>query len=195
MFLLHGDNQLLSRQQYLRLKSDAEKSGKQAVELAGADFSLPDLANALGTSSLFGQLPAVFIENFFSRRPSSAKDEIIAYLVSHADADIVLWEAKDVSSAAKAFPPAAVRLFPLPKYIFEFLDTLSLSSFRQSVSIAPVEQVFASLVTRVHKNLLANPTPKNQARIAQLLEIDLAQKTSSVPYSLEAALELWLAGN
>lgn len=192
MLIIHGDNQILSRRQFLDLKSQAEKSGKQIIELSGPVIALSDLVNPLSTSSLFGQSSALFIENLFSRRPGREKDEITQYLLQNTSADITLWESKDVSAQLKDFHSNSIRLFPLPKYIFEFLDTLSLSSFKKSVSVAPVEQVFASLVTRIHKHILAEPDTKYAGYISDLLQIDYAQKNSRSPYNLETALELWL---
>jgi hypothetical protein len=73
------------------------------------------------------------------------------------------------------------------------LDDPNLSTLRLALSTVPVEQLFASLATRVHKVLLGQGRISKKIDPLELLEIDYKQKTSSVPYDLTAALEIWLS--
>jgi DNA polymerase III, delta subunit. len=73
--LLHGDNQLESRNELNRLISGAES--KELIRLDGEKTSLNEIVQALESSSLFGMEKLVIIENLFSRRQSKEKKEII----------------------------------------------------------------------------------------------------------------------
>lgn len=199
MQIIHGENQTASRQYYLALRGQAEKAGKQLTQIAGADCTLGSLVTAAESVSLLGESSLVYIEGIFSRRPSNEKKQIIEYLQAHPQLDILCWEGKDIGAQTKGFPPANIKVFPLPKYLFDFLDTLSVDSYRKTIETAPVEQVFASVVTRIHKVLigegkLKKPLTTDQLVIAynQLLQIDYAQKTSTSPFELATALEVWL---
>lgn len=197
MQIIHGDNQIASREQFLLARQTAQKQGLNIVEFSGDSLTLSDLTQAVESKSLFGSANAVFIENLFSSRPSNAKKQIIAYLLKKAQENIVIWEAKDVSAQVKDMPS---KRFDLPKHIFTFLDNPNLSTFHSALGTAPVEQIFASLVTRLHKVLLGQGRFNRQFSNSQLstfnsqlLQIDYKQKTSSVPYDLTAALEIWLS--
>ena len=66
MIILHGDNQVASRQHLTTLKQAATKLGKQITELAG-EVSLELLMPAAESNSLFGSSNLVVIENLFLR--------------------------------------------------------------------------------------------------------------------------------
>ena len=173
MFILHGDDQVASRQALLTVKE-----GKSTLEFMGSNLTLDQLVNAVETNSLFGQANTVVIERAF------AKKEISEYLTKNQDKDIIIWEPKDVSVKVKDFKN--VQKFDLPKHIFKFLDSPSLSTLHLALSTAPVEVVFASLATRAHKRA-------NTKWLQQLLIIDYKLKTGALPYNLTTALELWCA--
>ena len=198
MTILHGDNQIASREAYLTAKQQAQKQGLNIVDLSGDTLTLPDLTQAVESKSLFGSANAVFIENLFSRRPSNDKKQIVDYLLKlvsplrlRGDQGVIcIWEPKDVSTQIKETPS---QRFDLPKHIFAFLDNPNLSTLHLALSTVPVEQLFASLATRVHKVLLGQGRTSKKIDPIDLLEIDYKQKTSSAPYDLTAALEIWLS--
>lgn len=202
MTIIHGDKQVASRDKYLELKLAAAKQGLNIIEFSctgGDPPTLTDLIQSVESKSLFGSANAVFIDSLFSSRPSTLKKELIKYIESNQEKNIVIWEPKDVTSQLKAISSKLIAKFDLPKHIFAFLDNPSLESFQQVLKVAPVEQIFASLCTRLHKVLLGTGRFNRQFTFAQLsqmntelLEIDYAQKTSSRPYDLTTALELWL---
>ena len=102
---------------------------------------------------------------------------------------MVIWEPKDVSAQVKDLPSTK---FDLPKYIFNFLDNPALESFHKCLEVMPVEQIFASLATRVHKALLGQGRIAKNINPRELLDLEYKQKTSSPPYDLTSALEIWL---
>ena len=173
MLILHGDNQVASRQALL-----TAKEGKQILEFSGSDITVNQLHHAVSTNSLFGQANTIVIERAF------AKKDIADYLVQNQEADIIIWEPKDVSAKVKDFKN--VQKFDLSKHIFLFLDSPLLSSLHLALSTAPAEVVFASLVTRSYKRT-------NTKWLASLLDLDFKLKSGALPYDLATALELWCA--
>jgi hypothetical protein len=184
MMIYHGDDQIKSRTFWLLAKTDCTKKQLLIVDLDGQNLTLPHLTSFVESSTLFGQTNAVFISNILTRRPSNEKKTITDYLAKHAADQIYIWESKEVTTTLPN------QNFSLPKYIFTFLDNLDLNSYHKCLQAMPAEQIFASLVTRLHKNLLATGIP--HPKYLDLLKIDFAQKTSSSPFDLSSALELWL---
>lgn len=177
VIILHGDNQVASRQALLKAKE-----GKSILEFIGSNLLLNQLVNAVETNSLFGQANTVVIESIFSLRVGAAKKALTGYLESHQDSDIIVWESKDVSSQIKNFKN--VQKFDLPKHIFAFLDNPTLSTLHLALSTTEPEVLFASLATRAHKRA-------NTKWLQELLAIDYKLKTGALPYDLTTALELW----
>lgn len=211
MIILHGDNQVASRQQMTIAKQEAVRQGKQLVEL-GSELTLEQVVSAIETNSLFGSSNLVVIENLFSGRPSNDRKAVIEYLLAKSG-DVVVWEGKDVSAKIKEFDPQLVRRFDLPKYVFKFLDDLSLSSLQLSLQSAAAEQILALLAGHIHKLILVKEgmsslpdwqTSKLKSQVSRfsldkltdlsrkLLQIDYAQKTSALPYDLATALEIFV---
>lgn len=179
MIILHGDNQVASRQALLKAKE-----GKSILEFIGSNLLLNQLVNAVETNSLFGQANTVIIEGIFSLRVSANKKSIVEYLESHQDSDVIIWESKDVSTQLKNFKN--IQKFDLPKYIFSFLDSPTIPGLQQVLQTMPPEQILASLATRAHKRA-------NTKWLQELLAIDYKLKTGALPYDLTTALELWCA--
>jgi len=215
MTIIHGDNQTASRQFFITLKDQAKNTHQQIVDLSGESIGLNDLVIASQSTSLLEDKNSVFIEGFFSRRPSNDKKAITAYLVSHPDAEITLWDGKDVTSQLKNFPPPASKKFDLPKKLWQFLDTLSLNVFRQTLTTTEPEMLLALLASRLRQLIIVKDgvTPIGQASWqvgklksqaakfslsqlyamhSDLLDLDYKQKTSFSASDLSGALELWL---
>ncbi len=156
--------------------------------MSGQDLTLDQLSQAVDTVTLFGQTNGVFVESLFSTRPSTAKKAVIDYLKSHTSANVVVWEPKDVSAQLKDFPEPLIRRFDLPRHIFKFLDHPTLTTLHLALTTTLPEIVFASLVTRAHKQA-------HTKWLQELLAIDYKIKTGALPYGLATALELWVAND
>ena len=180
MLIIHGENQIASRQAFL-----VEKQNKQVINLSGEDSILSDIISSTSGQSLFGGEINLFVENIFSSRPSSRKTEIIDYLSKHTDLNIIIWESKDVSAQLKSFPANIIQKFDLPKVIFAFMDHPTVGLLHQCLQSMPIEQIFASLVTRLYKS-------EKTVDLLKLLELDYKSKTSQLPYDLVAGLELYI---
>lgn len=213
MFIIHGEDQIKSRQFFLS-KKDAARKDFAVIDLPGDSLTLSELQNTLGTSSLLGQPTAVFVEGFWGRRPSSEKKVLVEYLKSHPTANIYLWDSKDVSSQLSAFSLQSLVKFDLPKHLFQFIDNWTISNYDLALKSADPEQLLALLAKRVQdlilvqQNTFSGPSwmiGKLQPQTKKysyhqlttynksLLEIDYKYKTGALPYNLGVALELWLA--
>jgi len=180
MIIFHGEDQIRSRQAFL-----AKKQNQTVRELNGEDSILSDVINATRGESLFGGEKTVFIENLFSSRPSARKSEIVNFLQENQNMDIFVWECKDVSSQLKSFPANIIQKFDLPKVIFAFMDHPTVELLHTCLKSMPVEQIFASLVTRLYKQ-------EKTKDLLTLLDLDYKNKTSQLPYDLAAGLELYI---
>lgn len=214
MLILHGEDQVSSRNQFLGLKDQAKAQNKYIIDLPGSSLSLPELTTSVESISLLGNSNSVFIEDLFTRRPSNEKKQLLDYVSQHPNSDIYIWEGKDVSAQLRSIPPAHIKRFDLPSSVFAFLDHLSINLFHQALSSSAPEQILAILAGHIQKLILVkdNAAAKlpswQQGKLAQqakkftlekliqmnkdLLEIDYRQKTSSSAMNLTAALELWL---
>src|SRR5262245_12828796 len=134
MLILHGDNQPASRQYFLDHKT-TYKSTHQLIELAGDTLTIAELTPLLQTNSLWGQANSIFMTTVFSSRPSDRKKQLVAFLHQQPATTLVtIWEPQDVSPALKTFPSSTIKKFDLPKHIFTFLDTLSVSTLHQALA-------------------------------------------------------------
>jgi len=217
MLIIHGDNIIASREYFLNQRHFLSAK-TSLLELSGQDLTYPRLIQSLTTPDLFGQYPLVSVENLFSRRPSSDKKKITEYLQSfHAKLpNLLIYEAKDISLQLKSYPPETFKNFPLPKYLYTFLETFSPEALRKCLKFQPPELIMASLAKHLHNLILvkehqgefpswqsAKLSPQAQKYSLtdllslqnQLLQIDLASKTSQNPLSLNSALELWCLKN
>ena len=215
MTIIHGDHQIASRQFFLDLKATARDHGLQIVDLPGDSLNLESLVTASQSQSLLGGANAVFVEGFFSRRPSNDKKTLLEYFSTHSDLEVVLWDGKDVSAQLKGLPATAVKKFDLPKIVWKFIDTLAPDLFHQVVQTTEPELLLGLLAGRLRQLIMivSGGTPaglaswqvgklKSQAgkftldqlitAHRDLLDLDFRQKTSESASNLASALELWL---
>lgn len=215
MLVIHGDNSLASREYFLQIK---KQNFLNFLDLSGDTLTLADLQNALSTPDLFGQYPAVFIENFFSRRTSSQKTKISAYLLdlgnqnSSQTNSLFLYESKDISSQLKGLSASLIKNFPHPKHLYSFLESFSPDALRLCLKTDPPEAILASLAKHLQNLILVKEnqgsfpdwqktklkTQSAKYSISKLtdmsnalLNIDYAAKTSKLSLSLDQSIELW----
>lgn len=208
--LLHGDNTALSRQSL--------PAGKDFVRLYAADLTHENLTQSLEGQSLFGGQSLVVIEGLLSLRPSKTKDELVAIVSSHPQAEIILWEAKSITATnIKKLGQAKVQEFKIPPLVFKFLDTLSLHTLHESAKQEPAEFIFYLLHRRLAQLIQAKDEGrglkgapwqigklKSQASKytleqlislqGKLLEIDYLIKSGADDLPLLSQLDLVLAG-
>lgn len=161
MEIIHGDNQIQSRN-YLNLQvSLARQKGQEIIRLDGQKVGLTEIIQATGTSSLFGQEKVVIIENLLSRVRSAEKEQIITE-ISQSQGNLILWEEKEISSASlkKLGPKFTPRFFKTPVILFKFLDSFypgnknCLVLYRQVLAEQPAELVFYLLAKRLRQLII-----------------------------------------
>lgn len=214
MLIIHGEDQISSRQYFLDQKKKYLPSHYQLTELTDEDFTFDHFFHLSNSASLFGQKPVIIIEKLFSSRPNSQKNQIVDYLISHPDNSTMVWEDRDISSKIKGLSPSLVKNFSFPKTIWTFLDNISVKNYYQALISTPAEIILSLLAKRIHDLILIhNHIPmevspwqlsKLQSQASKyslkqlfilhrnLLIIDYRQKTSNQLFGLSHDLELWI---
>ena len=214
MFIFHGDNQSASRQAFLVRKNTDKARNLHVVEFSGPNLIYSDLVNSPETVSLFGQQSLIVIEDFFTgKHAGREKEQIAKYLKENTSKDVLFWESKNVSMQLKSFPAGSIAKFDLPKHLFDYLETFSVSILHQTLEDSEPQVVLFLLVRQLQSLIavsdgkVANLPDWKAAKLRhqaakftvprllqlhhQLLEIDYRQKNSLSPLDLAQALELW----
>jgi hypothetical protein len=149
--LLHGDHIEASRAELVRRK--AEASGKEVRTLDGSSIDTGTLTQALESGSLLGGETAVFIERLFGKLGRKTKlIESLAEILTRSDADVVLWEDKEVGATVlKSLDKAEIKLFKLPTIIFQFLDHPTLELYGKLIETEAPELVHSMLAKRIRQ--------------------------------------------
>lgn len=221
MLIIHGDNQVESRQFLLSQIEQAKAKDKEVIRFEGKEIELEQLHQALEGLSLLGKKKLVVIENLLIKSPKS----IINYLNKNQPKNLILWEGNEISQSKIKQFKAQARLFKLPPIIFKFLDSFlpgnsrrSLTLLKQAVGQSSAENVFYMLARQVRYLIIANQLGKEglaglhsfqQQKIAlqakkfelsqlltihrKLLYIDWQQKTGQAPMDLAGQLDLLVA--
>lgn len=130
--LIHGEDTAASRNFYYEIK----KQAKDSITLDGISVTLTDLQQALSGDDLFGTKKDIFIENLVSKRKSPKDTEMFTHVLSESDANIVIWESKELTKKqSESFGKATIRLFKIPATIFALLDSLKPKNGKQLLEI------------------------------------------------------------
>lgn len=123
--ILHGENVVASRNELVKLLSEAAEKGREVERLDAKSLSLGELEEKLVSQDLFGTERIVVIEGLHSLPRSKQKTQLIE-LVASANISLILWEKRDLTKTMlKKFPEAEVKNFKLSKALFAWLDTFS----------------------------------------------------------------------
>ena len=222
MIIIHGDNQVESRQFLVTQIEQAKTKGKEVIRFEGKEIELEQLYQALEGLSLLGKKRLVVIENLFTK---SLPKSVIDYLTKTLPKNLIIWEGKEVSQSKISQFKAQARFFKLPPIIFKFLDAFlpgnsrqSLIWLKQAVGQSSAENVFYMLARQIRYLIIAHQMdrkglsglhPFQQQKIAsqakkfelsqlltlhrKLLYIDWQQKTGQAPMDLAGQLDLLVA--
>ncbi len=163
MIILHGENNLLSRQRlFSEMENFKNKTQSEVLKFDGQSVKLMDLRQALEPSSLLGGSSLIVIENLFSGRLSKEKQKIIDYLKKALPQNLIVWEGKKVDGRMLSFLKTGVLKFDLTPLIFHFLDSFfpgntknSLTLLHQCLEQEPPEIVFFMLARQIKQLILA----------------------------------------
>ena len=206
----HALNQALKAEQTRPLtpeRSDGGR-GREVVRLDGGKITETDLRQALESQSLFGQEKLVVVDKLPLK--------LLDILSQHQGAPVLIWHDKPLTpTQLKKLPNFKAQIFKIPAAIFNFLDTLNMTTFHQALKQDSVEQIFYMLHRRISQLIQAQDTPAdlkladwqksrliNQSKRftleqllklhTQLLEIDATIKTGKNFLPLDRTLELLL---
>lgn len=222
IILLHGDNQILSRNKLSFYISQAKEKKTEIIIRDGSKLTLEEARNILESSSFFGGDRLSVWENFLSSTKSKDKDKILNYLKqSSVNVELILWEGKAVKDQ-KEIKFDKIEFFKIPSLLFKFLDLFRpetkqrcLTEFEKLLKSDGEEMIFHMLVRQIRLLLMvsdnyfddiafwqkgkmilqAKSFKKGQLlKIYQnLLAIDHDQKTSQTIEPLSARLEVLIS--
>lgn len=160
--LIHGDDTAASRSFFI----DRKKRTAAPITLEVDKITLTEVVQILSGGGLFGEEKDLFIESLLTKKKKSAElTAILTELSDHKDANIYLWEGKEIDKRTlTSLKNAENRLFKLPQSLFQFLDSLSpgnprlLPLFHQVLETVEPEMVFFMLIRQL-RLLLALSDP------------------------------------
>lgn len=207
--LLHGNNQLASREELAKLKKKAQEKGDQIVTLEGKDIEESSLVSVARSQTLEGKETLVIVENFLSEKgvPKAT-----------LPGNIVFWEGRILPKTLLSRLPKnwEAKEHSFPQAVFKFLDSFepgnkkAIFLLRQALKLEPPEKILPLLAWHTRRLIWAKLEPetlrfwKKESLVKQaekfsraqlillhqkLLEIDRGQKTSTLPHSLTSSLD------
>ncbi len=194
--VIHGDNQVASRQKLSELIAAAKRQNHDVVSLEAEKLDRAKLESTLLSDSLFGGSKILVLEGLHSLPKSKKKDELID-LISSASIDIILWEKKSLTKTDFKKLPSTVTTFEfkITVKLWNFLDQLSPSQtskktqiklFRECVTSDGAEFIFAMIARQIR--LLIQVKEKQTAKINPYTLSKLNKQAQA--FSLEKLLEI-----
>lgn len=222
IILLHGDNQILSRNKLNLYISQAKEKKVEIIVRDGGKLTLEEARNILESTSFFGDNRVSVWENFLSSTKSKDKEKILDYLNKNpVNIELILWEGKSLKNTS-LLKFEKIEIFKIPAFLFQFLDSFSpdnknecLKKFVQLKSMEEAEMIFFMLIRQIRLLLMAEDQFFDEIQIWQkskmvtqchkfqkgqllkiyknLLEIDYDQKTSGSFQTLPMLLEVLIS--
>lgn len=220
--LIHGENQIASRQ---RLTEDIDLAKKNKAEVIikdGSKLSFEEARQILESSSFFGENRFSVWENFFSSAKNKEKEKILDYLKKNAvPINLIFWEDKTLKKIPE-IKLDKIEAFKISSSLFQFLDSFTPDKKRNCLELLSIllkteepEMILFMLIRQIRLLLMAEnqfyedllPWQKGKiisqakkfkkAQLWQiyqnLLMIDYEQKTSVNLEPLAMRLELLVA--
>lgn len=222
MILVHGDDQILSRNRLNLYISQAKEKKAEIIVREGGKLTLEEARNILESTSFFGDNRLSVWENFLSSTKSKDKEKILDYLNKNpVNIELILWEGKSLKNTS-LLKFDKIEIFKIPAFLFQFLDSFSpdnknecLSKFVQLKSMEEPEMIFFMLIRQVRLLLMAEdnffddiPIWQKSKMVSQghkfqkgqllriyqtFLDIDYDQKTSGSFQALSMRLEVLIS--
>lgn len=150
--IIHGEDIAKSRRFFIEQRHQYP----DVISLNGQGLTLTEIMQVFEGDGLFTQEKYVFIEDFFGKKKASKEtDEIIKIInLNQADAQIYIWESKDVTAAQlKKFTSAVSKQFKIPQTLFSFLDAIKpnngknlVQQFHQTLADEDAQFLFVMLI-------------------------------------------------
>ncbi|MDO8452885.1 MAG: hypothetical protein Q7S79_03985 [bacterium] len=161
ILVLHGDNQVASRQRLNEVISESKKKGINIINVNGATVKKPELLTLARSQDLLGATELLVIENFFANKKAP---EILKDLVENQEQvsnSCLFWEGKAVpASKIPKKPFIKVEAFQIPQSIFRVLDLITPGTKQQALKLVQEKGVrdnaefFFVMLVRQIRNLL-----------------------------------------
>ena len=167
MKIIHGDNQIESREYLNKFKEQARAKGVEVVTLSAKKIEISEVIQAVESGGLFGDLRLVVIEEVFSGLANSSKKVVIEYLKKESPEMLVIWEPRSVDARKLKGIKAEVKEFRVSGKIFKFLESVVpkgqgvfMPLWEEVSGSEPAELVFFMLLrqTRQLISILSDPT-------------------------------------
>lgn len=123
--LVHGEDTLNSYQRLSELITTAKEQGLEVIIKDASEITMTTLRQESVGNDLFGARNCLVIKGLLSGTKSKQKDGLIGMLESLSEAEIILYEPKEIAKTAlKSLSKAKIELFAINQVIFKFLDVL-----------------------------------------------------------------------
>lgn len=123
--VLHGENLVQSREKLNQLIQLHRAKNFTITPIDGKKVNLAELEEKLKSQSLFGEQKLVVIESLHSLPRSKKKNQLIE-LITSSEAEIILWEKRELTATMiKKFPSAKCHHFKTSSSLFTWLDSLT----------------------------------------------------------------------
>lgn len=129
--VIHGDDLTASR----KLFTEKRKDTKEPI-LDGQVITTMDIKQRLSSGGLFNEIEPIFIENLLLSKTSKRLDEILTFLKNLKEADVYLWEGKELGK--KLISPLGtpiIETFKIPQNTFGFLDGIKPNNGKRNVEL------------------------------------------------------------
>lgn len=161
--VIHGSDITKSRNFYIETRQKIENP--DVFEGEKIDYST--IFQTFEGNSLFSSTRHVFVENFISKTKSNSNEfkQIVQYLNSNKDLEIVFWEEKELTKTQlNVFKNPSVTVFNYPLLLFTFLDSIkpasvfSIKLFHDLLQTMETELIFYMLVRQLRLLLAVTDT-------------------------------------
>lgn len=125
MIVIHGENQVQSRQKLVEIIEQAQEKQVLVERLDANQLDLPTLEEKLQKTDLFGHARMLVVEGLHSL-PKSKKQSRLIQMLLEAEIQVCLWEKRQLTpTMLKKLASAKVYEFKLANSLFAWLDSLS----------------------------------------------------------------------
>lgn len=153
IYILHGDDTAKSRKSIDDLKGDFK-----FVYINGVKSSLGEILDKISTQSIFDEKIGFIIERFLSKKRKLKEMIDLVQGSVPANSLIIFWEDKLLTGALPKQENTKIIEFKLPKYYFQFLDSLHPNNsynlhrlYEDLLKSMSSEQLYYSIIKRVRQ--------------------------------------------
>lgn len=165
VIIIHGNDVVSSRKKI----DEYILNPQNLIRINSISVDLSSIENALESQDLFLNKKTVILENF-----SKTKNEKVIGVINKnsklPDLNIILWEDEKINEKIIAkINKRFVFLFELPKFYFQFLDSIfpgnkikSIDLFRNVSKMSSEEQLFYSIIKRIRTLMILKLGQQNE---------------------------------